>query len=89
MSKEPREFDSDVQPPAGGLIVKDFLLSFDRHQRGCLQELDGVTYCLWFLIDERPLCGAVRKVMDVLEGDLVWGIFGAEECSTVPAVLIR
>lgn len=90
---EQREFDPDAQPPEGGLTVRNFLLSFDPYQRGCLREPDEATYAPWFPINEPLLCGAVSKIMkstipDFLEGDLVWGIFGAEQYSTVPPVLV-
>ncbi|KAF2016014.1 NAD(P)-binding protein [Aaosphaeria arxii CBS 175.79] len=90
---EHRDFDLDARPPEGGLTVQNFLLSFDPYQRGCLREPDEATYGPSFPINEPLLCGAVSRILkstipEFNEGDLVWGLFGAEQYTAVPPVLV-
>lgn len=90
---ERREFDLDTEPLEGALTVENFLLSFDPYQRGCLREPDRATYSPFFLLNQPLICGGVSKVLksahpEFQEGDLVWGLFGAEEYSAVPPFLV-
>jgi NADPH-dependent curcumin reductase CurA len=90
---ETRDFNPDTEPDEGYLTVKNLLLSFDPYQRGCMRVPDSATWAPPFTPDQPLLCGAVSKVLkssvsSFQPGDLVWGMFGAEEYSVVPPVLL-
>lgn len=90
---ETRDFDVDAEPGEGCLTVKNLMLSFDPYQRGCMRTPDRATYAPPFTPDQPMLCGAVSKVLkssvpNFQAGDLVWGMFGAEEYSLVPPALL-
>jgi NADPH-dependent curcumin reductase CurA len=90
---ETREFDENASPPENGLIVKNLYLSFDPYQRGNMRDPDGATWSPPFMPEQPLLSGAVSRVLksavpSLQEGDLVWGMFGAEEYSAVPDFLV-
>ncbi|PVH98331.1 putative zinc-type alcohol dehydrogenase-like protein PB24D3.08c [Periconia macrospinosa] len=90
---ETRDFDLDAEPVEGSLTVKNLLISFDPYQRGCMRQPDNATWAPPFTPGQPLMGGAVSKVLkstiaDFHPGDLVWGIFGAEEYSVVPPSLI-
>jgi NADPH-dependent curcumin reductase CurA len=90
---ETRDFNPGTEPDEGCLTVKNLLLSFDPYQRGCMRAPDSATWAPPFTPGQPLLCGAVSKVLkssvpSFQPGDLVWGMFGAEEYSIVPPVLL-
>ncbi|KAF2475279.1 NAD(P)-binding protein [Lindgomyces ingoldianus] len=90
---ESRDFDADTEAPEGGVTVKNIYLSFDPYQRGCMREPDNGTYSYPFVPGQPLVCGAVSEILksstpSFKPGDLVWGMFGAEEYSVVPPMLI-
>lgn len=90
---ETREFNFDSEPPQGGLTVKNLYISFDPYQRGCMRDPDNASWAPSFTIGHPIISGAVAEVLksDVTglqTGDLVWGMFGTEQYSVVPPILI-
>ncbi|KAF2877026.1 hypothetical protein BDV95DRAFT_482183 [Massariosphaeria phaeospora] len=93
LAVETVEFDLETSPPKDGLTVKNLYVSFDPYQRGCMREPDDATWAPPFIAGQPILSGAVSKVLKSAvpgfsAGDLVWGMFGAEEYSVVPPVLV-
>lgn len=92
-SIETRDFDLAAEPPEGCITVKNIYLSFDPYQRGCMREPDAGTWAPPFMPGHPLICGAVSVVLkstvpSFQSGDLVWGMFGAEEYSLVPPFLL-
>jgi NADPH-dependent curcumin reductase CurA len=90
---EKRYFDLDAEVPEGCITVKNIYLSFDPYQRGCMREPDAGTWAPAFVPGHPLICGAVAKVLkstvpSFQAGDLVWGMFGAEEYFVVPPFLL-
>ncbi|KAF2654224.1 putative zinc-type alcohol dehydrogenase-like protein PB24D3.08c [Lophiostoma macrostomum CBS 122681] len=93
ISLETGTFDLDAEPPEGGLTVKNLYISFDPYQRGCMREPDDATWAPPFVPGQPIICGAVAQILrstvsTLRTGDLVWGMFGAEEYSIVPSILL-
>lgn len=93
LSVETREFEVDMSPPEGGLTVKNIYISFDPYQRGAMREPDNATWAPAFTLGQPIFSGAVSRVLKsnvehLSVGDLVWGMFGAEEYSVVPAAFV-
>jgi NADPH-dependent curcumin reductase CurA len=93
IDQEVREFDIDAGAPEGGITVKNLYLSFDPYTRGCMRDPDDASWAPPFAPGQPIICGAVAQVLksslpNLQPGDLVWGMFGAEEYSTVPSFLM-
>lgn len=87
---EPRDFDLDASPPKDGITTKNFYVSFDPYQRGRMRNPEQKSYAPPFELGQPMTNSAVSKVLKsdnpkFKEGDLVTGMMGTEEYSTVPA----
>ncbi|KAF1974392.1 GroES-like protein [Bimuria novae-zelandiae CBS 107.79] len=85
--------DLSTDPVDGTLTVQNLLISFDPYQRGCMRDPDSATWAPPSTPGEHLPSGAVSKVLksrvpSFHPGDLVWGMFSAEEYSIVPSVLL-
>jgi NADPH-dependent curcumin reductase CurA len=91
---ETRDFDLDQEPPANGLIVKNFYISFDPYQRGRMRApTEGARYVGSFELGKPISNRGISKVLKSSNnafkpGDIIIidGV-SAEEWSAIPEAL--
>ena len=87
---ETRDFDPEASPPKGGITTKNYYVSFDPYQRGRMRNSEQKSYSPPYELGKPITNNAVSKVLKsdspkFKVGDLVTGMIGTEEYSTVPA----
>ncbi|KAL8879856.1 MAG: hypothetical protein Q9198_002613 [Flavoplaca austrocitrina] len=87
---EDQGFDLDAQPPQDGITTRNFHVSFDPYQRGRMRSPESKSYFPPFDLGEPITNSAIAKVLKssnskFAEGDIVVGMLGTEEYSTVSA----
>ena len=85
---ESRDFDLDSPPPKGGIMTKNFYVSFDPYQRGRMRPVGKTTYRAPFTIGEPITSPTIAKVLKsdnpkFKEGDNIVAFAGTEQCSTI------
>ncbi|KAL7269648.1 hypothetical protein RUND412_007668 [Rhizina undulata] len=75
--------------PAGGLILKNYYVSFDPYQRGRMRDPSIKSYASAFALGKPITNSGVSKVLksdysEFKEGDIVTGHIGTEEYTVVP-----
>ena len=90
LTVEAREFDPSADPPQGGVITKNYYVSFDPYQRGRMRNPEIKSYSPPFTLGQPLTNRAVAKILKssnekFKEGDLVVGMLGTEEYTTASA----
>lgn len=91
---ETRNFDLEASPPEDGITTKNYYVSFDPYQRGRMRNPEQKSYSPPFELGKPITNSAVSKVLKsdnskFKEGDLVTGVIGTEEYSTLPAQVVN
>ncbi len=89
LATEPRDFDLDQGPPAGGVLLKHYYASFDPYLRGRMRSPEIKSYSPPFPIGEPIVTQTVARVLKsdnpkFAEGDWVKAYLPVQEYSVAP-----
>ena len=94
LAVEAREFDPSAEPPQGGVITKNYYVSYDPYQRGRMRNPEAKSYSPPFTLGQPFTSATVAKILKssnekFKEGDLVIGMLGTEEYTTASAEMAK